>query len=481
VGGLGLVSNRVMSAEDLATRESKHYEIVTLTIPAGIVMEAGAIEMMPGGKMAVSTRLGDIYMVEGAFENPPQNVKYTLFASGLHEVLGLAWREGWLYATQRGEVTRIQDVDGDGRGDLFQTYSQGWGITGDYHEYAFGSKFDRDGNMWVVLCLTGSFTSDTEFRGWGMRIGPDGKAVPMCSGIRSPGGIGSNAEGEFFYTDNQGPWNGTCALKQLKPGAFLGNPSGNKWYEMASHLGARPQDPKNPSRMHIEAERIPELLPPAVLFPYNRMGQSASGIACDLTGGKFGPFAKQLFVGDQTHSTVMRVYLETVKGRYQGACFPFREGFASGNLSLEFAPDASLVVGGTDRGWGARGGKPFSLQRLVWKGGVPFEIHELHAQFDGFLVTFTEPIDPVVGSQVGSYKLETFNYVYRADYGSPEVDQTHPTIKSATVSEDRKSVRLIVDGLQEGHIHDLRLPGVRSARGEPLLHPIAYYTMNAIP
>lgn len=164
--GLLMVSSGGLSAQDLAARESKHYEIVTLPIPTGIVMEAGAIEMMPGGRMAVSTRLGDIYMVDGAFENPPKNVKYTLFASGLHEVLGLAWREGWLYATQRGEVTRIQDVDGDGRGDIFQTYSQGWGITGDYHEYAFGSKFDRDGNMWVVLCLTGSFTSDTEFRGW---------------------------------------------------------------------------------------------------------------------------------------------------------------------------------------------------------------------------------------------------------------------------------------------------------------------------
>ncbi len=30
----------------------------------------------------------------------------------------------------------------------------GWEISGDYHEYAIGSKFDKDGNIWVVLCLT---------------------------------------------------------------------------------------------------------------------------------------------------------------------------------------------------------------------------------------------------------------------------------------------------------------------------------------
>ena len=42
-------------------------------------------------------------------------------------------------------------------------------------------------------------------------------------------------------------------------------------------------------------------------------------------------------------------------------------------------------------------------------------------------------------------------------------------------------MRLYVDGLQEGHIHDLTAPGVRSRDGEPLLHPQAYYTLNYIP
>ena len=39
----------------------------------------------------------------------------------------------------------------------------------------------------------------------------------------------------------------------------------------------------------------------------------------------------------------------------------------------------------------------------------------------------------------------------------------------------------MVEGLQEGHIHDLALAGVRSKDGEPLLHPQAYYTLNYIP
>jgi hypothetical protein len=420
-------------------------------------------------------------MIEGAFEDPPSHLKFTHFASGLHEVLGLAYRDGWLYCTQRGEVTRMKDLDGDNRADMFETVNDGWGLSGDYHEYAFGSHFDKEGYIWVVLCLTGSFTSDIEYRGWCLRVSPDGKMIPTCSGLRSPGGVGTNCLGDMFYTDNQGPWNGACSLKHLAPGDFEGHPEGNKWYKLTDALGPQPETPASGSRMSIESKKIPQLKPPAVYFPYPKMGQSAAGIACDYTGGKFGPFKDQLFVGDQTHSTVMRVTLEKVNGRYQGACYMLKRGFDSGSLALEMAPDGSLFVQGTERGWGARGGKPFALQRLVWTGETPFEVQEMRAKPDGFELTFTEPVDASTASSPSSYAMETYTYIYQATYGSPEVDRTTPTLKSATVGKDGLSVRLVVDGLEPGHVHELHLPGVRSAKGEPLLHDAAYYTLNSIP
>ena len=474
----GLLS---LQAASTAADESRYYRIVTIPIPEGIVMEAGALQFLPNGQLAASTRLGDIYRIDNVLDDPLTRVKFNRFASGLHEVLGLAYRDGWLYCTQRGEVTRMKDSNGDGRADLFETVNDDWGIGGDYHEYAFGSKFDKDGNIWVALCLTGSFTSENPYRGWCLRITPEGEMIPTCSGLRSPGGIGANAVGDMFYTDNQGPWNGPCSLKHLAPGDFVGNPSGNVWYKSTDALGPRPPDPKSGGRMAIEARRIPQLKPPAVCFPYSKMGQSASGIACDTTGGRFGPFQNQLFVGDQTHSTVMRVFLEKVNGRYQGACFMLKRGFDSGNLALEFAPDASLFVYGTDRGWGALGGKPFALQRLIWTGEVPFEIHEMRAKPDGFELTFTEPVDRASATATNSYRMETYTYIYQSSYGSPEVDKTTPAITKVLVSEDGLSARLIVDSVQEGHVHELHLPGVRSSKGQPLLHDAAYYTLNYIP
>ena len=176
---------------------------------------------MPDGRVAVATRRGQIWMVENAFDHPKKPAKWTVYAEYLHEILGLAVADGWLYAVQRPEVTRLKDVDGDGRADIFETVSDDWGINQNYHEYTFGSRFDKDGNIWCTLCLTGSFTANSLYRGWVLRVNKDGTMLPTACGVRSPGGIGFNAEGDVFYTDNQGAWNGSSSLKWVKPGSFL--------------------------------------------------------------------------------------------------------------------------------------------------------------------------------------------------------------------------------------------------------------------
>ena len=473
-----------VSADDHKPVENDYYKMVSFDIPKEIMLEAGGIELLPDGRLAVATRRGEIWFVDKPFADSPTDATFRRFAHGLHEVLGLVYRDGWLYATQRGEVTRLKDTDADGKADQFETVNADWQISGDYHEYAFGSRFDRDGNIWVVLCLTGSFSSDCKYRGWCLRITPEGKSIPTCSGIRSPGGIGMNATGEMFYTDNQGPWNGTCGLKHLAPGKFVGHPGGNRWYELPevkSTMGARPKEPESGSRFMIEASKIAEYEPACVLFPYGKMGKSASGIVCDTSAGKFGPFSNQMFVGDQSDSTVMRCFLEQVDGEYQGACFRFREGFGSGSLGMLMTENGTMFVGGTNRGWGSRGPKPGSLDRIVWTGKVPFEIQEMRAKSDGFELLFTQPVDSNTAGDLASYKFVTYTYLYQSQYGSPEVDQTHPNIVSATVSADRRVVRLVVDRLKAGNIHELVSAGVRSAEGFSLLHQEAFYTLNRIP
>ena len=135
--------------------ESDYYPITTIPLPEGEVIEVSGIDILPGNKVAIASRRGDIFVGENVLGDEP-NPKWTLFARGLHETLGISWRNGWLYATQRPEVTRMKDRDGDGRADVFETVADDWGINGNYHEYAFGTRHDKNGDIWVILCLTGS-------------------------------------------------------------------------------------------------------------------------------------------------------------------------------------------------------------------------------------------------------------------------------------------------------------------------------------
>jgi glucose/arabinose dehydrogenase len=479
---LALLAASTLPAAD-KPRESNYYNITTFDTPPGTALEVCSIELLPENKLALGTRRGEIWTVSGADSSDPGRLNYQLFASGQHEVLGLAYsaKDQSLYATNRYEVVRIKDEDGDGRADTFQTVNDQWGVSGDYHEYAWGSQFDKHGDLWVLLCLTGSFTSATDFRGWALRIKPDGTMVPTCSGIRSPGGIGFDAQGEVYFTDNQGPWRGACTLQHLVPGSFQGHPGGNAWYSKAPNMGPRPPDPNDNSRMEIERARIKELIPPAVYLTYGKIGNSSSFVACDLSHGKFGPFANQIFVGDQSHSNISRIYLEEVNGVKQGVVIPFLQGFKSGLIGGRMNEQGQLFVGGSDRGWGAKGGKPYDFERVEWTGKMPFEIQEVHAKADGFVFTFTQPLEAGSAGNPASYSAREFTYIYRSQYGSPEVDDVLPAITELKVAPDRKSVYVKLDRLTKGDIHEFHLDGLRSETGEPLLHSVAYYTLNEIP
>lgn len=464
-----------------AAAEAEYYPIVNIPIPAGVPMKPGSFAMLPDGRMAVGTRRGDIYFVKGAFASPPQP-EYHLFASGQDEIFSIAWRDGAMLATTWGEVTRIRDANGDGVADHYDALTSNWGYA-EGHEFAFGSLPDRDGNIWVSLGLSGSYESHNLFRGWAVKVTPDGRMIPVCSGLRSPGGTAANAKGVMFVTESQGPWNGCCSLKHLKEGGFLGHPASYNWYEFAPDIKAPAEEPRTDSRMAKEKRRIPELVPPAVKFPYIRMGRSISGFALNETAGKFGPFEGQFFLGDYSLSLIVRASLEEVNGVWQGACYPFREGLATGIMNVAFTPQGQLMAGGftTNSQWPVRGREPFALQRIDWNGRMPFEVRDISIQPDGFVVRFTSPADAAAAARPESYAVTTFTHIYHGGYGSPEVDQQTLKVVSAIPADDGMAVRLRLDRVIEDHVHDIDFRGITARDGRPLLHSKAYYTVNEIP
>ncbi|HSJ03920.1 MAG: hypothetical protein ACAI34_07080 [Verrucomicrobium sp.] len=467
------------------------YTLTPYVLPEGVKLEASGLALLPDGSLAVSVRKGEIWILEHPEADPtdPKAVGYRLFASGLHEPLGLLWHEGALYTVQRTELTQIRDTDKDGVADEYLTVAKGWGVSGNYHEYAYGPVLGQDGNFWITLNasmgpavkMAGHRTLEKHWRGWAVSVTPQGELKPMAAGLRSPCGIATNRAGDVFCTDQQGNWWSTNPLLHLRKGAFFG------------HADALPDtvlpespvvDPgKLPQEVTVvEASRLVKgFALPAVWFPYVKAGQSPTGLVCDMTGGKFGPFQDQMFVGEFVLSGVNRVFLEKVEGEYQGAVFRFMDGLQSAALSLGFLRDGSLLVGESNRGWNSQGTRSFGLERLRWTGETPFEIGKMEARPDGFLLTFTDEVDPVLAAKAATYSMTSYTYLYHQKYGGDEVETKPVTITRATVQSGGKTVRLVCSGLREGYVHEIHIPGLLSKKGVQLTHPEGYYTLNRLP
>ncbi|MCA9194929.1 MAG: hypothetical protein KDB03_24325 [Planctomycetales bacterium] len=460
-------------------RERDYYPIVNIPLPKDTVIEAGAIAVLPDRRVAVGTRHGEIFLIDGIDATKPLP-SFHRFASGLDEIFGLTWNDGAFRVTQSCELTRVWDSNGDGIADRFETISDAWGYA-NYHEYAFGSKLDAAGNQFVALGLSASYYSHALNRGFIMKIAPDGATTAFASGLRSPAGIGFDEHDSLFYVESQGPWNCSCSLKAVSPNSFHGHPASFNWYSYSPELGPVPEMPNSGSRITIEKSRVKQLTPYAVIFPYIRMGRSITAFTVDRTRGKFGPFEDQMFLGDYTQSILMRATTENINGVWQGACYPFREGLSTGILNVEFTPGGSLLCGGTNRGWPVRGIKPFALERVQWSGKMPFEMNRITIEPDGFNVTFTKPLEPTVASSAEAYTITAFTHPYHAGYGGPEIEQHRPGVKSITLADDGLSVRISIEKLEQGFVYEFDLIRLRSKDGEELLHRNAFYTVNAIP
>lgn len=490
------------------------YEIEEVPLPRGLSPELSGVAFTPAGALVVVNRPGEVWIREaGAWRR---------FAFGLHEPLGvLALSEREILVTQRPELTRLIDHDGDGTADRYETVNDDWAVTDNWHEFTFGLRRDGAGR-WVFATglpdLAGPINtrhprlplqqarvhqelkpSPGRYEGWVLRVDAQGQLTPLACGFRAAAGVGISPEGDIFVTDQQGDYIATSTLVHVQPGRFYGHPASLKWRD----------DYRGPMTLEALAElRSPE----AVALPHGALGGSPGEPVWDTTGGRFGPFAGQVFIGDFT-KLISRVFLEKVAGEYQGACFPFvrdavgleairansgannltipagKDGLKHfrdvppragtplrpGNMRMAFAPDGSLYVAQTTRGWGRGDG----LQRLSWSGRTPVEVATVELLRDGFRLTFTTPMQAGLLGRADSYRLGRFRYLY-LPAGSPRVDEVEAVIDGVRLADDRRSVELVVRDLQPGHIYEFDVERLRSAEGRPLENAQAFYTLNRL-
>lgn len=493
------------------------YRVEEIPLPHEMSPEVSAVAFAPSGRLAAANRHGDVWFLQ------PDSGRWTRFAHGLHEPLGIiAVSDAEVFVVHKPELTRIVDSDGDGRADLYQTVADGWATTDNWHEHSFGLARDGQGNFVIALGLTdtagpintlwprvpldfSTVASEKKlslgpYQGWVIKVTPQGKIIPWAFGFREPCGVGISPDGEIFITDQQGDYIGSSPLIHVQQGKFYGHPASAKWAPGFASGTRLDED-------QLAAMRTPE----TVILPHGSMGGSPGEPIWDSTAGKFGPFAGQVFIGDFTR-LISRVDLEHVHGQWQGACFTFlrdavgmmalaassgannltapagAEGkkyfhdveplggtpLRQGNMRMAFAPDGSLYVGQTTRGWGPGDG----LQRIVWTGQTPVEIHSMRLAPRGFRLRFTSAMQPAAAADRANYHLSRFRYVYHQHYGSPRVDHTPVDVLEARLNPSGDEVDLVVDRLEPGFIYELQLDGLVSRDGRSPRYPHAYYTLN---
>lgn len=461
------------------------YVVETIPLPPGEQIGVGGLAFQPDGSLLISSREGQVWRYhEGDF---------SLFADGLHEALGLHVDQdtGAVWVMQRPELTKLVDEDADGRADLYQTVNATWGLTDNYHEYAFGPVRDSSGAFYGALNTSlswrgwaGSFQWDVSrvhdsrmgrarrFGGWIFQITPDGQFVPFASGVRSPAGLGINRHDELFYTDNQGDWNGSSTLQHVVKGRFHGHPS-----SLMDDPEYREKDLSDLPVSYYEQLRHP----PAVFFVHGDLANSPGEPTFNETGGRFGSwYEDQVFVGDQSKSVLMRVDLEKINGEYQGSVYPFVQPMQSGIVRNVFDKSGRLWVGQTGRGWRSIGDELFGLQTVRWDGvTVPYEIRWIRLAKEGFQMRFTSPLDPAKLLNPQDFKVHSWRYLYRPEYGSPKEEYREEAIESLRLSEDGYTATMDLS-LQTGRVYQFKV-GAESKDGRTLVNDVGWYTLNWLP
>ena len=465
------------------------FALSKVEMPAGVDDQVGGLAFLEDGRLAVALHRGEVFIrqADGAWKQ---------FAEGLHEPLGLLPDgKGALLVMQRPELTRLEDTDGDGKADRYRTLFDGFGLTGNYHEFAFGPARGPDGALYIALnlasagdgvfkelrgtwsdigkatreqmdaankkgfSLAGRMYSRVPYRGCILRVADDGRGAAelYATGFRSPDGIGFDDHGHLLVNDNQGDWRGSSPLQIVTKGSFNGHPASLIWTK-----GWNQGDPL--------ALPVPELeklrTQPGGVFVHADLANSPTQPA--VFPKAWGALAGQVVFGEMNAARLVRFVGEDIGGVHQGAMIPFLDTktLRNGNHRLAFAPDGALHVGKTHLSWAGNNG----IVRIEAPKSLPPLIETVHLTPTGFEVRFTAAIAKASLEPA----LRSFRYKYHSTYGSPKVDEL--ALESAwSLSADGKVLTLPIKDLREGFVHEIKLAGAKTVDGRDLLGPIAYY------
>ena len=433
---------------------------ISIKTPDGDQLKINGIDFLSDGTMVVGAwePTGSVYFITNYQDKTKMSIKK--FATGIQEPLGLKVVDDKIYILQKQEFTQLIDEDNDGVCDYYKCICNSWEVSNNFHEFCFGPVY-KDGHFYLALAIAiekGGATTTPQVKDRGTFIKIDsktGKYEVIAAGLRTPNGIGMLESGDVFISDNQGDYLPGSKVMHMQKDTFF-----NHKYT-----------PLHP----LAKEKV---TPPVAWLPHVEIGNSPT----DMLEIKQGPFKGDVLIGDIHHGGLRRLALDKINGTYQGTIFRFAQNLRGGTNRIRRAPDGSIAIGinGSRGNWGH--GKRDGLLMMKWNDKVTFEMKNVLVQSNGLEIEFTKPLKKGQGWDTNYYRLDTWKYKPTINYGGPKIDQHSLTIKSASVSKDRKTVFLEVDNLQPEYLAHLILnEGLVSENDDTLFTAESWTTMNYIP
>ncbi len=401
------------------------------------------MDFLPDGRLVVCTwdPDGAVYILSGV-QGEREKVKVKRIAFGLAEPLGLKVVGREIYVLQKQELTQLVDRNGDDVIDEYRSIANGWGVTSNFHEFAFGLAY-KEGKFYANLALAidpggRSTQRQNPDRGKAMEISKDGRIRFVAHGLRTPNGVGLGYRNEIFIADNQGDWLPSSKILHLKEGAFFGS-------RAVDPIGTASRREQPPSCGSPRARSVTRRAGPPPLNDGPYKGTDGAR--------RRHPRRREARVhrGGRRGAPRLRV--------------PLHARARGGINRLAWGPDGALYVGGigSTGNWGQEGKERFGLQRLEYNGKPAFEMRAVRARPNGIEIELTEPLGLGLGQGLGLggetslYTVGQWRYQPTETYGGPKIDERTLKVRSATVSRDRRKISLALDGMKPGHV-SLRAP-----------------------
>ncbi|CAD73541.1 MAG TPA: hypothetical protein DDX19_25945 [Rhodopirellula baltica] len=394
--------------------EQDGYALDTLTRPESTPwntwFRTTSLDFFDDGRMAIATHGGDIWIVAGIDETLTE-LRWKRYAAGLYEPFGVKVVDGDVFVTCKDRLVRLHDRDKNGEADFYESFNADSDVSTNFHAFNFDLQTDAEGNFYYAKSGHGA---DFALPGAVWRVSKDGKEREVvCTGFRTPNGLGTLPGGRITVSDNQGQWTPASKVSIAKPGSFHGwvptYSIPNKW---------EPDGGKIDIKTVVAPDTFEQ---PLVWMP--QAFDNSSGGQIWVDDDRFGPLSKHLLHTSFGKGWMSMMMIQEVGETAQAAIVKLPFDFSTGIMRGRGNPHDGQVYATGLQGW--NGGGRFGLddggmQRLRYTGTPPKMITDARVVKGGLELDLNFAIDPESVLDENAVSIVQWDYLWSKAYGSDQ-------------------------------------------------------------